>query len=261
MFIDRADIIMKLPKEALDFNLSYKKVFKTLRALIGKGDDPEEFLLRLHILQYFEEGHYESRYHTKRQVAKALEVDEIHLRSAFVDFQHHEILVPDTSGSAYRLHNKAVMFLMYLKGFFIELTALPSPEEQFLRLQDLAKAMKIQDSSRKLLYRVYFDALDTIRELNEKTQTKTVVKQKEELMDFFLKLQPKVNEELVKDFGYYQAYLFFLNYIVLDGARAILKSEIETAKRSESSSIKRKLDPVVVEMFLKRVPSDLILVL
>jgi hypothetical protein len=72
MFIDRADIIIKLPKEVLDFNLSFREVFETLRALIGKGDEPEEFLLRLRVLQYFEDGHYEERYHTKKKVAEAL---------------------------------------------------------------------------------------------------------------------------------------------------------------------------------------------
>lgn len=261
MFIDRTDIIMKLPKEVLNFRQSYREVFETLRALIGKGDNPAEFLMRLRVLQYFEEGHYERRYHTKRQVAEALDIDEIHLRDSFADFQHHEILVPNSSGSAYRLHNKAAMYLMYLKGFFVEQTALPDHKEQFLRLQELARAMKIQDSSRKLLYRVYFDALDTIRELNEKTQTKSVLKQKEKLMDFFLGLQPKVNEKLIEDFGYYQASLFFLNYIVLDSAISILKSGIETAKHSDSSGIKRNLDPLVVEEYIKRVPSDLILAL
>ncbi len=260
MFIDRADIIMKLPKEVLNFN-QYKEVFETIRALIGRGDNPEEFLLRLRILQYFEEGHYEQRYHTKRQVAEALDIDEIHLRDAFADFQNYNILVANSSGSAYRLHNKAVMYLMYLKGFFIEQTALPTPKEQFLRLQELAKAMRIQDNSRKLLYRVYFDALDTIRELNEKAQTKTVIKQKEEFMDFFLELQPKVNEKLIEDFGPYHASLFFINYIALDGVSAILKSGIETAKRSDPSSIKRDLNPLIVEEYIKRVPSDLILAL
>jgi len=174
MFIDRADIIMKLPKEGLNFN-QYKEVFETIRALIGKNDDPKEFLLRLRILQYFEEGHYEQRYHTKRRVAEGLDVDEIRLRDAFSDFQHHEILVPDSSGSSYRLHDKAAMYLMYLKGFFVERTALPTIKEQFIRLDKLADSIGIHDSSRKLLYRVYFDALDSIREFNEKTQTKAVV--------------------------------------------------------------------------------------
>ena len=261
MFIDRADILMKLPKEVLNFDQSYKEVFETIRSLIGKGDDPEEFLLRLRILQYFEEGHYEQRYHTKRQVAEALDIDDIHLKEAFADFQHHEILVPNSGGNAYRLHNKAGMYLMYLKGFFIEQTALASPKEQFIRLQELAKAMRIQDSSRRLFYRVYFDALDNIRELNEKTQTKAVIRLKEELIDFFLELQPQVNEKLIEDFGPYRANLFFINYIALDSISAILTSEIETAKRSSSSSIKRNLDPIIVEEFIKRVPSDLILAL
>ncbi len=260
MFIDRADIIMKLPKEVLNFN-QYKEVFETIRALVGKGDNPEEFLLRLRILQYFEEGHYEQRYHTKRRVAEALGIDEFHLRDAFTDFQNNKIIIANSSGSAYRLHNKTVMYLMYLKGFFIEQTALPTPKEQFLRLQDLAEAMRIQDNSRKLLYRVYFDALDTIRELNEKAQTKTVIKQKEEFMDFFLELQPKVNEKLIEDFGLNRANLFFINYIALDGVSAILKSGIETAKRSDSSSIKRDLNPLIVEEYIKRVPSELILAL
>lgn len=261
MFIDRADIIMKLPKEVLDFNQSFREIFETIRALIGKGDDPEEFLLRLRVLQYFEDGHYEEMYHTKKKVAEALDIDEIHLREAFSDFQNHDILVPNSSGSAYRLHNKTVMYLMYLKGFFIERSLLPSHEEQFLRLQELAKAMRIEDSSRKLLYRVYFDALDTIHELNEKTQTKAGVKQKEELMDFFLKLHPKVNERLIQDFGHYQANFFFLNHVALDSIKAILKSGIETAKRSDSSSIKRDIDPVIVEEYVKRVPSDTIVAL
>jgi len=260
MFIDRTDIILKLPKEVLNFN-QFKEVFETIRALIGKGNDPDEFLIRLRILQYFEEGHYEQRYHTKRRVAEALGIDEIHLRDAFTDFQNNKIVVANSSGSAYRLHNKAVMYLMYLKGFFIEQTALPTPKEQFLRLQELAKAMKIQDNSRKLLYRVYFDALDTIRELNEKAQTKANIKQKEEFMDFFLELQPKVNEKLIEDFGLNRASLFFINYIALDGVSAILKSGIETAKRSDSSSIKRDLNPLIVEEYIKRVPSDLILAL
>ncbi len=261
MFIDRADITIKLPKEVLDFTQSFGEVFETIRALIGKGDNPEEFLLRLRILQYFEDGHYEERYHTKKRVAEALDIDEIHLRESFSDFQNHDILVPNSSGSAYRLHNKAVMYLMYLKGFFIERSLLSSHEEQFLRLQELAKAMRIEDSSRKLLYRVYFDALDTIHELNEKTQTKAGVKQKEELMDFFLKLQPKVNEKLIQDFGHYQANLFFLNHVVLDGVTAILKSGIETAKHSDSSSIRRDIDPIIVEEYVKRVPSDTIVAL
>ena len=257
---DRADIIMKLPKEVLNFN-QYKEVFETIRALIGRGDNPEEFFLRLRILQYFEEGHYERRYHTKRRVSEALGIDEIYLRDAFTDFQNNKIIVSNSSGNAYRLHNKTVMYLMYLKGFFIEQTALTTPKEQFIRLQELAKAMRIQDNSRKLLYRVYFDALDTIRELNEKAQTKAVMKQKEDLMDFFLELQPKVNEKLMEDFGLNRASLFFINYIALDGVSAILKSGIETAKRSGSSSIKRDLDPLIVEEYIKRVPSDLILAL
>ena len=111
MFIDRADIVLKLPKEVLNFN-QYKEVFETIRALIGKSENPDEFLLRLRVLQYFEEGHYEQRYHTKRQVANALEVDEVQLKEAFTDFQHHEILVTNSSGSAYRLHDKAAMYLM-----------------------------------------------------------------------------------------------------------------------------------------------------
>lgn len=262
MFIDRADILMKLPKEVLVFDQSYIEVFDTIRALIGKGDDPKEFLLRLRILQYFEEGHYEQRYHTKKQVAEALDIDDIHLRDAFADFQHNEILVPNYSGNAYRLHNKAGMYLMYLKGFFIEQTALPSPKEQFLRLQEIAEAMRIQDNSRKLLYRVYFDALDTIHELNEKTQTKASIRRKEDLMDFFLELQPRVNEKLIEDFGHYRASLFFINYIAFDSVSALLKSGIETAKRINSSNIKREdLDPVIVEEYIKRVPSDLLLAL
>ena len=260
MFIERADIGLKLPKEVLNFN-QFKEVFETIRALIGKSDNPEEFLRRLRILQYFEEGHYEQRYHTKRRVAEALGIDEIHLRDAFSDFQNYNIIVANSSGSAYRLHNKAVMYLMYLKGFFIEQTALPTPKEQFLRLQELAKAMRIQDNSRKLLYRVYFDALDTIRELNEKTQTKAVIKQKGDFMDFFLELQPKVNEKLIEDFGLNRASLFFINNIALDGFSAILKSGIETAKLSDSSSIKRDINPLTVEEYIKRVPSDLILAL
>ncbi len=155
MFIDRADIIMKLPKEILNFN-QYKEVFETIRALIGKSDDPEEFLRRLHILQYFEEGHYEQRYHTKRQVAEALGIDEIHLREAFTDFQHHEILVPSSSGSAYRLHDKAAMYLMYLKGFFVEQKASSSPKIQFIRLDKLADTIGIHDSSRKRIQKVEF---------------------------------------------------------------------------------------------------------
>ena len=262
MFIDRADILMKLPKEVLVFDQSYIEVFDTIRALIGKGDDPKEFLLRLRILQYFEEGHYEQRYHTKKQVAEALDIDDIHLRDAFADFQHNEILVPNYSGNAYRLHNKAGMYLMYLKGFFIEQTALPSPKEQFLRLQEIAEAMRIQDNSRKLLYRVYFDALDTIHELNEKTQTKASIRRKEDLMDFFLELQPRVNEKLIEDFGHYRASLFFINHIAFDSVSALLTSGIETAKRINSSSIKREnLDPLIVEEYIKRVPSDIILAL
>ncbi|MDO8726714.1 MAG: hypothetical protein Q7J35_11660, partial [Candidatus Methanoperedens sp.] len=198
MFIDRADIILKLPLEVPNFN-QYKEVFETIRALIGRGDNPEEFLLRLHILQYFEEGHYEQRYHTKKQVAEVLEIDEVKLREAFADFQNHDILVPDSSGSSYRLNNKAAMYLMYLKGFFVEQTALPTPKEQFIRLDKLADAMGIQDSSRKLLYRVYFDSLDSIREFNEKAQTKAIIKRKDELMDFFLELQPRVREKLIED--------------------------------------------------------------
>lgn len=261
MFIERADIVMSLPKEVLDFRQSYKEVFESLRALMGKGNNPEEFLRRLRILQYFEEGHYERRYHTKRQVAEALGIDEIHLRDAFADFQHHEILVPNSSGSAYRLHNKAVMYLTYLKGFFIEKSALPSPKEQFLRLQKLAKAMGIQDSSRKLLFRVFFDALDSIRELGDKTQTKAVTKEREELMDFFLELQPRVNERLIEGFGHYRAHIFFLNHIALDTAKAILQSGIEAAKQGAPTSMRRDIDPLVVEDYIKRVPSDIILAL
>jgi hypothetical protein len=260
MFIDRADIILKLPKEVLNFS-QYKEVFDTIRALIGKGDDPDEFLLRLSILQYFEEGHYEQRYHTKRRVAEALGVDEIHLRDAFADLQHHEILVPDSSGSSYRLHDKAAMYIMYLKGFFIERAALSNLKEQFIRLDKLADSIGIQDSSRKLLYRVYFDALDSIREFNEKTQTKAVIKKKDELMDFFLELQPRVREKLVEDFDHYRANIFFLREIAPDGAAALLKSGIEIAKHSDSSSIKRNIDPLVVEDYIKRVPSELILAL
>ena len=260
MFLDRAEITMKLPKEVLNFS-QYKEVFETIRALIGKSDDPDEFLLRLHILQYFEDGHYEQRYHTKRQVADALSIDEIRLRDAFADLQHHEILVPDSSGSSYRLHDKAAMYVMYLKGFFIERTTLSNIKEQFIRLDKLADSIGIHDSSRKLLYRVYFDALDSIREFNEKTQTKAVIKKKDELMDFFLELQPRVHEKLVEDFDHYRANIFFLSHIAPDSATALLKSGIEIAKRSESSSIKRNLDPSIVEEYIKRVPSDLILTL
>lgn len=260
MFIDRADITMKLPKEVLNFS-QYKEVFETIRALIGKSDDPDEFLMRLHILQYFEEGHYEQRYHTKRQVADALGIDEIRLRDAFADLQHHEILVPDSSGSSYRLHDKAAIYVMYLKGFFIERSALSNIKEQFIRLDKLADSIGIQDSSRKLLYRVYFDALDSIREFNEKTQTKAVIMKKDELMDFFFELHPRVHEKLVEDFDHYRANIFFLSHIAPDSATAILKSGIEIAKRGDSSSIKRDLDPLIVEDYIKRVPSDLILAL
>ncbi len=260
MFIDRADIITKLPKEVSTFS-QYREVFETIRSLIGKSDAPEEFLLRLRILQYFEEGHYEARYHTKRQVAEALGIDEIHLRDAFTDFQHHEILVPNSSGNAYRLHDKAAMYLMYLKGFFVEQSALSSAKEQFIRLDKLADTIGIHDSSRKLLYRVYFDALDSIREFNEKTQTKAIIKKKDERLDFFLELQPRVHEKLAEDFGYHQANIFFLNHIALDSATAILKSGIEAAKRSDSSIIKRNLDPLIVEDYIKRVPSDVLLAL
>lgn len=260
MFIDRADIVLNLPKEVLNFN-QYKEVFETIRALIGKGENPDEFFLRLRILQYFEEGHYEQRYHTKRQVANALEVDEVQLKEAFTDFQHHEILVSNSSGSAYRFHDKAAMYLMYLKGFFVEQSASSSPKVQFVRLDKLADTIGIHDSSRKLLYRVYFDALDSIKEFNEKTQTKAVIKKKDERIDFFLELQPKVHEKLIEDFGYHQANIFFLNHIALDSAIAILKSGIEAAKRSDSSSIKRDLDPLIVEEYIKRVSSDIILAL
>jgi hypothetical protein len=260
MFIDRADIIMKLPKEALNLN-QYKEVFETIRALIGKSNDPEEFLLRLHILQYFEEGHYEKRYHTKREVAETLGIDEMRLRDALTDFQHYEILVPNSSGNAYRLHDKAAMYLMYLKGFFVEQSASSSPKVQFIRLDKLAETIGIHDISRKLLYRVYFDALDSIREFNEKTQTKAIIKKKDERIDFFLELHPKIHEKLIEDFGYHQANIFFLNHIALDSAIAILKSGIEATKRSDSSSIKRNLDPLIVEDYIKRVPSDLILAL
>lgn len=261
MFIDRVDVTLKIPKENLDLSISYKEVFETLRALIGKGNDPDEFLLRLRILQYFEEGHYESSFHSKRQVAEALNVDEIKLREAFSDFQNHEVLVSNSSGNSYRLHNRAVMYLMYLKGFFIEQKALLSLKVQFARLQKLAEAMEIQDNSRKLLYRVYFDALDTIQELNEREQTKAVIKQKNELIDFFLELQPLVDKKLIEDFGYEQARIFFLNYVVLSGTRAILKNAIENARIAEISIIKRKLDPIVIEEYLKRVPSEVLLVL
>jgi len=80
-------------------------------------------------------------------------------------------------------------------------------------------------------------------------------------MDFFLELQPIVHEKLVEDFDHYRANIFFLSHIAPDSAAAILKSGIEIAKCSNSSSIKRNLDPLIVEDYIKRVPSDLILTL